>query len=60
MFRKKTNLTSLLAELGVPTTLFGGSSAHGTRQRAPQGCLGGHQVWRDCTTFTEETTSQLF
>ena len=60
MFQKKTNLTTILAVLEVPTTLFGGSSAHGTRQRAPQGCLGGRQVWRDHTTFTEETISQHF
>ena len=47
MFQKTTNLTTILAILGVPTTLFGGSSGRGTRQRAPEGRLGGCQVWRD-------------
>ena len=47
MFQRTTNLTTILAILGVPTTLFGGSSGRGTRQRAPEGRLGGCQVWRD-------------
>ena len=46
LFEKTHNLSTVLAELGVPTTLFGGSSAHGTRQRELQGRRGGRHITR--------------
>ena len=61
MFQKTTNLTTIFAILGVPTTLFGGSSGRGTRQRAPEGRLGGCQVWRDLNDLCKiQKTYTLF
>ena len=59
MLQKTTNLTTILAILGLPTTLFGRSSGRGTRQSTPEGRLGGCHMLRDLHDLCKIQTTYI-